>query len=251
MVVARDRAPRSAEGRLARDPPRVVRTGMSCPSTWPARAVGRRIDAARAPAVGALGRLARCARERCRPTPLARAAALLAAGALRQGRGRNVAADAGRAVRVFRDRRGAGARAAPPAGPSADAALASLALLATVRYMWWRTTQTLDFRSPVEAVAGHSLYGAEAYTWMILLLGFVQTALLLDRPDRAAARRSRHLTDRRHHIPTYNEPLSVVKPTVRRAEHRLADGQAARVSARRRQAPRNSRRSRARPASTT
>ena len=48
--------------------------------------------------------------------------------------------------------------------------------------MWWRTTQTLDFRSPVEAVAGYLLYGAEAYTWMILLLGFVQTAQPLDRP---------------------------------------------------------------------
>ncbi|WP_241026775.1 UDP-forming cellulose synthase catalytic subunit [Burkholderia sp. Se-20378] len=90
----------------------------------------------------------------------------------------------------------------------------ALALLATVRYVWWRTTQTLDFRGPVEAVAGYLLYGAEAYTWMILLLGFVQTAWPLDRPIVPLPDDPDTWPTVDIYIPTYNEPLSVVKPTV-------------------------------------
>ncbi|GBH27207.1 UDP-forming cellulose synthase catalytic subunit [Burkholderia vietnamiensis] len=93
-------------------------------------------------------------------------------------------------------------------------ALASLALLATLRYVWWRTTQTLDFRSPVEAVAGYLLYGAEAYTWMILLLGFIQTAWPLDRPIVPLPADPDTWPSVDIYSPTYNEPLSVVKPTV-------------------------------------
>ncbi len=92
--------------------------------------------------------------------------------------------------------------------------LASLALLVTARYVWWRTTETLDFRTPGEAIVGYALFGAEAYTWMILLFGFVQTAWPLERavsklPDDPADWPSVDVF-----IPTYNEPLSVVKPTV-------------------------------------
>ncbi|MDR8855882.1 UDP-forming cellulose synthase catalytic subunit [Burkholderia multivorans] len=93
-------------------------------------------------------------------------------------------------------------------------ALASLALLAAVRYVWWRTTQTLDFRGPAEAIAGYLLYGAEAYTWMILLLGFVQTAWPLDRPIVPLPADPDTWPSVDIYIPTYNEPLSVVKPTV-------------------------------------
>ncbi|RQS60734.1 UDP-forming cellulose synthase catalytic subunit [Burkholderia sp. Bp8963] len=92
--------------------------------------------------------------------------------------------------------------------------LASLALLAMVRYVWWRTTQTLDFRSPVEAFAGYLLYAAEAYTWLILLLGFVQTAWPLDRPIVPLSDDPDTWPTVDVYIPTYNEPLSVVKPTV-------------------------------------
>lgn len=93
-------------------------------------------------------------------------------------------------------------------------ALASLALLAMVRYVWWRTTQTLDFRSPLEAFAGYMLYAAEAYTWLILVLGFVQTAWPLDRPIVPLPADPETWPTVDLYIPTYNEPLSVVKPTV-------------------------------------
>ncbi|SAL00705.1 cellulose synthase [Caballeronia arationis] len=92
--------------------------------------------------------------------------------------------------------------------------LASLALLMTARYAWWRATATLDFRSPGDTLVGYTLFGAEAYTWLIQLFGFVQTAWPLRReiapmpPDPAAW----PTVD--VYIPTYNEPLSVVRPTV-------------------------------------
>ena len=92
--------------------------------------------------------------------------------------------------------------------------LATLAMLVTARYIWWRTTQTLDFRTPTEAIVGYALYGAEAYTWIVLLFGFVQTAWPLERtvsklPDDPADWPSVDI-----YIPTYNEPLAVVKPTL-------------------------------------
>jgi cellulose synthase (UDP-forming) len=92
--------------------------------------------------------------------------------------------------------------------------LATLSLLAMARYVWWRTTQTLDFRTPGEGVVGYALFAAEAYTWIILLLGFVQTAWPLNRtvaelPDDPAAWPTVDI-----YIPTYNESLSIVKPTV-------------------------------------
>lgn len=92
--------------------------------------------------------------------------------------------------------------------------LATLSLLAMARYVVWRVTQTLDFRTPGEAIVGYALFGAETYTWIILLLGFVQTAWPLNRtiaelPDDRAAWPSVDI-----YIPTYNEPLAVVRPAV-------------------------------------
>ena len=96
--------------------------------------------------------------------------------------------------------------------------LASLSLLAMLRYVWWRATQTLDFHGPSEAIVGYALFGAEAYTWLVLLLGFVQTAWPLERkvsplPDDRSRWPSVDV-----YIPTYNEPLAVVKPTILAAQ---------------------------------
>ncbi|WP_296651474.1 UDP-forming cellulose synthase catalytic subunit [Paraburkholderia sp.] len=89
-----------------------------------------------------------------------------------------------------------------------------LSLLMTGRYVWWRSTQTLHLGSPAEAVVGYILYAAELYTWIVLIFGYVQTAWPLNRkseplPDDPAQWPSVDV-----YIPTYNEPLSVVRPTV-------------------------------------
>ncbi len=92
--------------------------------------------------------------------------------------------------------------------------LATLALLAMGRYIIWRVTETLSFRSPMEAIVGYALFSAEAYTWLIMTFGLIQTAWPLNRtvarlPDDPSSWPTVDI-----YIPTYNEPLSVVRPTV-------------------------------------
>jgi len=92
--------------------------------------------------------------------------------------------------------------------------LIALSITATFRYIWWRSTQTLEFRGVTEALVGFTLYSAEAYTWIILFLGYAQTAWPLKRgvaklPDNVDLWPSVDIF-----IPTYNEAMSVVKPTV-------------------------------------
>ena len=92
--------------------------------------------------------------------------------------------------------------------------LMALALLATGRYGWWRVTQSMDLQSGWEMALGWGLLAAEAYAWLIMLLGFLQTAWPLQRapvPLPPAPERW-PLVD--VFIPTYNEPLSVLAPTV-------------------------------------
>jgi cellulose synthase (UDP-forming) len=92
--------------------------------------------------------------------------------------------------------------------------LATLSLLAMARYVWWRMTQTLDFRTSAESIVGYTLVGAEMYTWVILTLGFVQTAWPLNRTIAELPPDPRDWPTVDIYIPTYNEPLSVVRPAV-------------------------------------
>ncbi|HEY2021178.1 UDP-forming cellulose synthase catalytic subunit [Paraburkholderia sp.] len=92
--------------------------------------------------------------------------------------------------------------------------LTTIALLAMIRYVWWRVTETLTFHSPAEAILGYLLFGAEAYTWVILLLGFVQTAWPLNRTVASLPADTSSWPSVDIYIPTYNEPLSVVRSTV-------------------------------------
>jgi cellulose synthase (UDP-forming) len=89
-----------------------------------------------------------------------------------------------------------------------------LSLVASGRYIWWRLTSTLEFDSVPEYVLGYGLVLAEAYTWLIMLLGYIQNAWPLRRPAVALpADRSRWPTIDVF-VPSYNEPLNVVKPTL-------------------------------------
>ncbi|HEX7936350.1 MAG TPA: UDP-forming cellulose synthase catalytic subunit, partial [Paraburkholderia sp.] len=96
--------------------------------------------------------------------------------------------------------------------------LASLSLLAMLRYVWWRTTQTLDFHGAGEAIVGYALFSAEAYTWIVLVLGFIQTAWPLERKVSALPADRTCWPSVDVYIPTYNEPLAVVKPTILAAQ---------------------------------
>jgi len=93
-------------------------------------------------------------------------------------------------------------------------ALACISLITLGRYLWWRLTYTLDFDSTFEAVLGYGLLAAEAYTWLIVVLGFVQTAWPLKRQTAPLMGTPQSWPTVDVFIPTYNESLSVVQPTV-------------------------------------
>lgn len=92
--------------------------------------------------------------------------------------------------------------------------LAILTVVASSRYMFWRTTATLDFDSPVSAVFGIGLYLAELYAWVILALGFLQTAWPLDRDAVELRGEPDAWPTVDVFIPTLNESLDIVRTTV-------------------------------------
>ncbi len=89
-----------------------------------------------------------------------------------------------------------------------------LSVTASLRYMYWRLTETVDFDNMVDAFFGWGLVLAEIYTLCILLLGYVQTAWPLERKavNLPAELEKWPMVD--IFIPTYNEPLNIVQSTV-------------------------------------
>ncbi|MFP1722644.1 UDP-forming cellulose synthase catalytic subunit [Lonsdalea quercina] len=92
--------------------------------------------------------------------------------------------------------------------------LIMLSLTVSCRYLWWRYSSTLNWDDPVSLVFGLLLVVAETYAWGVLVLGYFQTLWPLHRqpvalPDDPGVWPTVDLL-----IPTYNEPLSVVKPTL-------------------------------------
>ena len=119
--------------------------------------------------------------------------------------------------------------------------LVTLSIVISTRYIWWRLTETLQFASPFEAFLGIGLILAELYAWLVLVLGYIQTAWPLNRtpvgmPEDVALWPTVDLL-----IPTYNEPLVGRREHgVRRAVGRLSARQIAHLHSRRRHGARSS-----------
>ncbi len=92
--------------------------------------------------------------------------------------------------------------------------LVTLSLSVSLRYIYWRLTETLDFPGPVEVVLGTGLVFAEIYAIITLVLGYVQTVWPLDRKPVALPDDTTTWPAVDVYIPTYNEPMSVVRATV-------------------------------------
>lgn len=97
--------------------------------------------------------------------------------------------------------------------------LMGLSLLLAGRYAWWRVTQTLQFNGLVETVAGLLLLAAETYYGLVLLLSHAQVAWPLRRPKAPLRQADDDLPHVDVFVPTYNEPLHVVRPTLLAAQN--------------------------------
>lgn len=89
-----------------------------------------------------------------------------------------------------------------------------LSVVATGRYMYWRLSGTLVWLHPLDAVWGALLAASEVYAAAVLILGYFQTAWPLGRKPLPLPASRAHWPSVDVFIPTYNEPLSVVKPTI-------------------------------------
>nr|MBP7957529.1 UDP-forming cellulose synthase catalytic subunit [Ottowia sp.] len=82
------------------------------------------------------------------------------------------------------------------------------------RYMYWRVTDTVGFTNWVDACFGFGLLLAELYAFLVLLIGYFQTAWPLQRRPVPMPQDVDTWPSVDVFIPTYNEPLEVVKQTV-------------------------------------
>ena len=105
-------------------------------------------------------------------------------------------------------------------------ALMLISLTATVRYGWWRVALLIDFftdpsnhRFALDSVFMLILISAEAYTTLIMVLGYMQTAWPLRRTPILLPSDESNWPDVDVIIPTYNEPLSLVRYTALAAIH--------------------------------
>ncbi|HEY0913732.1 MAG TPA: UDP-forming cellulose synthase catalytic subunit [Solimonas sp.] len=96
-------------------------------------------------------------------------------------------------------------------------AMMALSLIASTRYLYWRITETLPIGPGFDAwdlFLSSGLLFAELYAFTILLFGFVQTAWPLGRKPAPLPEDPALWPTVDVFIPSYNEPLSVVRPTV-------------------------------------
>jgi cellulose synthase (UDP-forming) len=100
--------------------------------------------------------------------------------------------------------------------PGKISLLVMMALSATVssRYIWWRLNETINWHDTLSTVLGLVLLGAEIYAWIVLLLGYFQNAWPLDRKPAPLDSIIETWPTVDIFIPTYNEPLDVVRATV-------------------------------------
>jgi len=92
--------------------------------------------------------------------------------------------------------------------------LVVLSLIVSARYIWWRYTASLNWNESKDMFFGLLLLAAETYSWVVLVLGYIQTAWPLERPVAALPRDRSQWPTVDVMIPTYNEDLDVVRPTV-------------------------------------
>ena len=94
----------------------------------------------------------------------------------------------------------------------------AISILASSRYMYWRFTESLGYgvanRGLVDYVFATGLLFAEVYALIVLLLGFFQVLWPLNRKPVPLPKNPDDWPTVDIYVPTYNEPMKVVRPTV-------------------------------------
>jgi len=92
--------------------------------------------------------------------------------------------------------------------------LVVLSVVITTRYLFWRLTETLEFDSIWQVALGSGLFLAECYAGLLLTLSYLQTAYPLQRKPVPMPRDPETWPEIDVYIPSYNESLELVRPTV-------------------------------------
>ncbi|MFM9922976.1 UDP-forming cellulose synthase catalytic subunit [Variovorax sp. H27-G14] len=103
-------------------------------------------------------------------------------------------------------------------GRFAGLVLIFLSVVVSSRYTYWRVTETMFMDNPVDLMLGIGLLMAEVYAFIVLLLGYIQTAWPLERKPVPLPEDPAEWPTIDLFIPTYNEALSVVRSTVLAAQ---------------------------------
>lgn len=104
-----------------------------------------------------------------------------------------------------------------------------LSAIISCRYLWWRYTATLHWDSYFDLACGITLLVAETYSWIVLILGYIQTCWPLDRKPAPLPEDSSSWPSVDLFIPTYNEDLGRPHHGARGTGPGLATRQAERV----------------------
>ena len=89
-----------------------------------------------------------------------------------------------------------------------------LSVFTSTRYIWWRLTYTTYWDDTLSLTWGTILITAEVYAWVMLMFTFFQSAWPLQRKPAPLPANHDKWPTVDVYIPTYNEPITVVGPTV-------------------------------------
>ncbi len=89
-----------------------------------------------------------------------------------------------------------------------------ISMVVSGRYLWWRCTATVNTDSVLGLILSLLLLLAEIYAFIVMLLGYFQVCWVLDRKVYPLPDDQMLWPHIDIYIPTYNESLDVIKPTV-------------------------------------
>jgi cellulose synthase (UDP-forming) len=92
--------------------------------------------------------------------------------------------------------------------------LVVLSVMVTSRYLFWRATETLEFETALQSILGTLLFGAELFAGALMTLSYIQTSYPLDRKPVPMPANPADWPTVDIYVPSYNESLDLVRPTV-------------------------------------